>query len=63
MSDQTINQISFPIDLKKSCVKEPTCFFQKMRDQTNLWRQESQKKNQKVFSTFFLLINSSKIGV
>ena len=46
---------------KKNLFKRPTCFFQKMSDQTNLWPQE--KKNQKVFSAFFLLINSSKIGV
>ena len=29
-------QISFPIDLKKSCVKRSICFLQKMSDQTNL---------------------------
>ena len=51
-------QISLPINLKKSCVKRPTCFFQQMSDQTNLWCQKSKEKSKGVFSTFVLIYSS-----
>ena len=52
-------EVSLPIDLKRSCVKRPICFFQKMSDQTS-YDVKKVKKIKKCFQRF-LLINSSKV--